>query len=94
MTALKNVKAVVVLDRNPVAAVYHDLRSAMFGQVNPPMVLGRIAGLGGRDVTFYDVMYMAEEALEATRRGYAQRQHAWHFETIEDEDMLAQALSR
>ncbi len=92
VTALKNVKAVVVLDRNPVAAVYHDLRSAMFGQVDPPMILGRIAGLGGRDVTFYDVMYMAEEALEASRRGYAQRQQAWHFETIEDEEMLSQAL--
>ena len=94
MTALKDVKAVVVLDRNPVAAVYHDLRSALFGQVEAPMVLGRIAGLGGRDITYFDMMYMAEEALEATRRGHPQRQHAWHFETIEDEDMLAQALTR
>jgi hypothetical protein len=58
------------------------------------MVLGRIAGLGGRDVTFYDVMYMAEEALEAARQGHPRRQQGWHFETIEDEDMLAQALSR
>jgi pyruvate ferredoxin oxidoreductase alpha subunit len=94
VTALKGVKAVVVLDRNPVAAVFHDLRSAMFGQVDPPMVLGRIAGLGGRDVTFYDVMYMAEEALEAARQGHPRRQQGWHFETIEDEDMLARTLSR
>lgn len=91
---LRGVKAVVVLDRNPVGAVYQDLRSGLFGQPHPPLVLGRIVGLGGRDVTNYSVMYMAEEALAAARQGRADEPHGWHFQVIEDEDMLAQVLGR
>jgi pyruvate ferredoxin oxidoreductase alpha subunit len=94
LEALQGVKAAVVLDRNPVAAIYNDLRSALFGQPNPPMVLGRIAGLGGRDVTYYNVMYAVEEAYEAIRRGRPEEQLAWHFESIEDEDMLREMLGR
>ena len=90
--ALKQVKAVVVLDRNPVAAVYHDLRSALFGQPQVPLVLGRMVGLGGRDVTTYSVMYMAEEALAASKKGRPDQPLGWHFQVIEDEEMLAQAL--
>ncbi|MFQ5878942.1 MAG: pyruvate ferredoxin oxidoreductase [Dehalococcoidia bacterium] len=78
--ALKGVKVAVVLDRNPVAAVYHDLRSALFGQPNPPLVLGRIVGLGGRDVTYYDVMAMAEEGFQAARQGKAEKELDWHFQ--------------
>ncbi len=92
--ALKNVKAAAVLDRNTVAAVYHDLRSALFGQPDPPLVLGRTVGLGGRDITYYDVMYMAEEALKASRQGHPDQQYAWHFKVIEDEEMLAQELGK
>jgi len=94
LEALQGVKAVVVLDRNPVAAVYNDLRSALFGQPNPPLVLGRIAGLGGRDVTHYNVMYAVAEAYNAIRRGRPEEQLAWHFESIEDEDMLNRMLGR
>ena len=91
--ALRNVKAAVVLDRNTVAAVYHELRTALFGQSQPPIVLGRFVGLGGRDVTYYNVMYMAEEALEAIRKGHAKEPLAWHFDVIEDEEMLARVLN-
>ena len=94
LDALKGVKAVATLDRNPVAAVYHDLRSALFGRIDPPMVLGRIVGLGGRDVTQYNIMYVAEEALDGVRQGGLAKQQDWHFEVIEDEDMLTQALSK
>jgi pyruvate ferredoxin oxidoreductase alpha subunit len=94
LEALREVKAVVVLDRNPVAAVYQDLRSTLFGQPQPPIVLGRMVGLGGRDVTYYSVMYMAEEALAAARKGQPGEPLGWHFEVIEDEEMLAQALGR
>ena len=94
LEALKAVKGVVVLDRNTVGAVYNDLRSALFGQPQAPVVLGRIIGLGGRDVTHYNVVYAAEEALAAARKGSADRPMDWHFEVIEDEEMLAQVLKR
>lgn len=92
--ALAGIKAVVVLDRNPVAAVYHDLCSALFGHPLAPLVLGRIVGLGGRDVPYHSVMYMAEEALAAARRGHAEEPLGWHFQVIEDDEMLTQALGR
>ena len=91
--ALRGAKAAVVLDRNTVAAVYHDLRSALFGRPNPPAVMGRTVGLGGRDVTYYDVMYMVEEAYSSLKRGYVDTEQSWHFDVIEDEEMLARALA-
>jgi pyruvate ferredoxin oxidoreductase alpha subunit len=92
--ALAGARAAVVLDRNTVAAVYHDLRSALFGRPKSPAVIGRIVGLGGRDVTYYDIAFIVEEAYGALREGQASAQHAWHFDVIEDEEMLARALAR
>ncbi len=94
LEALQGVKGVVALDRNTVAAVYQDLRSALFGQPNPPVALGRIIGLGGRDVTHYNIVYAAEEALAAANQSAAVKPLDWHFEVIEDEDMLARMLGR
>ena len=91
--ALGTAKVTVVLDRNTVAAVYHDLRSALFGRPDPPAVMGRIVGLGGRDVTYYDIMYLVEEAYNGLERGHVDTQHAWHFDVIEDEEMLARVLA-
>ena len=90
--ALKGVKAAVVLDRNPVSAVYQDLRSALFDMQKAPMVLGRVVGLGGRDVTPYNVMHAMEDALEASRKGRAEEPLAWRFDVIEDEEMLEKVL--
>ena len=90
---LKGAKVAVVLDRNTVSAVYHDLRSALFSSASPPHVIGRTVGLGGRDVTYYDIMYMVEEGFRALDRGSTVAQHAWHFDVIEDEDMLARTLA-
>ena len=94
LAALQGVKAAVVLDRNTVAAVYQDLRSALFGSPNPPVVLGRIIGLGGRDVTHYNVVYAVEEALAVIGNDNRVKPLDWHFEVIEDEEMLARALNR
>ena len=91
---LSNARVAVVLDRNTVAAVYHDLRSALFGQPDPPQVMGRTVGLGGRDVTYYDVAYMVEEAYDALASGRLEPQQAWHFDVIEDEEMLAKVLEQ
>ncbi|MCE2404877.1 MAG: hypothetical protein J4F43_06945 [Dehalococcoidia bacterium] len=90
---LANARAAVVLDRNTVAAVYHDLRSALFGYDDPPLVMGRTVGLGGRDVTYHDVAYMVEEAFRGLDKGRIDRTQAWHFDVIEDEEMLARRLA-
>ena len=89
---LANARVAVVLDRNTVAAVYHDLRSALFGKPNQPHVTGRTVGLGGRDVTYHDVAYMAEEAFHGLANGRVDQDQTWHFDVIEDEEMLARKL--
>ncbi len=90
--ALRGAKAVVVLDRNTVTAVFQDLRSALFGEDSPPRVIGRTVGLGGRDVTYYDMHYMAEEGFRALEPGNLVPEQSWHFDVIEDEGMLHRAL--
>ena len=80
------------MDRNTVAAVYHDLTSALFGEDVHPTVIGRTVGLGGRDVTYYDIQYMVEEGFQALDPGNLVPEQSWHFDVIEDEAMLRRAL--
>ena len=59
--ALKNTKAVCVLDRADSMSgfggpLFNEIRSALYGRKNAPPVTGRIFGLGGRD-------YKTEDAL-------------------------------
>ena len=90
--ALRGSKVVVVMDRNTVSAVFHDLKSALFGESAPPSVIGRTVGLGGRDVTYYDIQYMVEEGLQSLDPGNLVPEQSWHFDVIEDEAMLRRAL--
>ena len=80
------------MDRNTVSAVFHDLKSALFGESTSPSVIGRTVGLGGRDVTYYDIQYMVEEGFQALDPGNLVPEQSWHFDVIEDEAMLRRAL--
>lgn len=52
--ALKGAKKVIVIDRNNTpglgGALYHELRSSLYGIKRQPVIYSAIAGLGGRDV--------------------------------------------
>ncbi|RLI24957.1 MAG: pyruvate ferredoxin oxidoreductase [Candidatus Hecatellales archaeon] len=66
---LGKVKAVGVLERNYSVggfggAVYHELRSALYG-LNGPRILGFIAGMGGKDVTPSEIEAVAKKTLRA-----------------------------
>ena len=76
--AFRGMKVIVTLDRNVIWALWSELRSAFFGQPDPPVILGRIAGLGGRDVTYYDIAQMLEEGLSAVAGKQVEPQR-WHF---------------
>ncbi len=77
--ALKDAETVLVIERDISAALFHELRSAFYSLEKRPLILGRVAGIGGRDVTYYDVAFMVEEALAAAGGGPVQREIAWHF---------------
>ncbi len=76
--ALGGKKVVVTLDRNIIWALWSELRSAFFGEPAPPIILGRTAGIGGRDVTYYDIAQILEEGLSAAAGKKVDIQR-WHF---------------
>lgn len=78
LTACAAAKVVVALDRNPVYTLFHELRSVLYGQSNPPRVLGRVVALGGRDFTSSDMREIANEAFESMRTGNV-AERSWRF---------------
>ena len=68
--ALSGAKVVVSVERNSYAAVYSELRSAFYDRENRPVILGRILGIGGREISYYDFLDMLEEALEVQKHGF------------------------
>ncbi len=63
--SLSDVERVVVIDRSvsPGAGgqLFSELRSALYNSESPPEVVGRIAGLGGRDATFRTIEKVVNE---------------------------------
>jgi pyruvate ferredoxin oxidoreductase alpha subunit len=76
--ACASARVIVALDRNPVYLLYHELRSALYGQARSPMVLGRVVALGGRNFTGHDMRELALEGIEAAAIGAAE-ETAWRF---------------
>ena len=81
--ACAHAKVVLALDRNPVYTIYHELRSALYGQPDAPMVMGRVIALGGRNFTGHDMRDLALEALEAARTGQGE-ELAWRFQVAKN----------
>jgi pyruvate ferredoxin oxidoreductase alpha subunit len=77
--ACAHTKVVLALDRNPVYTIYQELRSALYGQPNTPMIMGRVIALGGRNFTSHDMRELALEALNAARVGSGE-ELAWRFQ--------------
>jgi pyruvate ferredoxin oxidoreductase alpha subunit len=75
---LSGTRAVVVVERDISAAVYQELRSALFGSMPCSKVLGRVAGIGGRDVTPEDIIHLADEGFAAAE-GRDVEEFRWHF---------------
>lgn len=74
--ALAGAKMVVAIDRDMSAAVYDEVRMSLFGIENPPRVMGRVAGLGGREISYYVLAEMVDEAFQALK-GENVKQFDW-----------------
>lgn len=70
-SVLSKVKRVAVLDRNISyghhGIFYQEVKSAMYGQPDQPLIFGFIAGLGGRDITRDYFREIADYALSKNR---------------------------
>ncbi len=74
VNALKNVKAVAVLDRSDGLAnfggpVFNEVRSALYDLSTRPMVVDYIYGLGGRDIFVTDIEKVYQTLLDIKKSG-------------------------
>ncbi|MBI3077915.1 MAG: pyruvate ferredoxin oxidoreductase [Deltaproteobacteria bacterium] len=72
--ALGHLRAIAVLDRADSpggfgAPVFTEVRSALYGLPSPPLVIGRVFGLGGRDLLVEHVTEVAEALEKALETG-------------------------
>lgn len=80
---LARAKAVVVIERDVSGAVVQELRDGLYGLAPAPRVLGRIVGIGGRDVTLDDLIQLAEEGFAAAESRDGVVEQRWHFGVAE-----------
>jgi pyruvate ferredoxin oxidoreductase alpha subunit len=82
--AVKKAKVVIVLERNLRNVVYTELKSALYTYfiaekkgIAPPVVMGRIVGLGGRWVSPADITHIIDEGLKALETGKTDKSLEW-----------------
>lgn len=73
-TALKNVKAIAVMDRTDAfgaggTPTYTEVTSALYGLNNPPKIINHVYGLGGRDLRLEDIHGVYQKLLEIALSG-------------------------
>ncbi|HLE08969.1 MAG TPA: pyruvate ferredoxin oxidoreductase, partial [Thermodesulfobacteriota bacterium] len=76
--ALKNTKAVCVLDRADSMSgfggpLFNEIRSALYGIKNAPPVTGRIFGLGGRDYKMEDALAVFDGLYRMLQTGKTEK---------------------
>lgn len=93
--AVKNAKVVIVLERNPRAAVMTELKAAIYNHLvnlketfSGPKVIGKIAGIGGKWVSPEDVMEMIDEGVEVLKTGQVKKELQWVGVTLTEFDPL------
>ena len=67
-------KAIAVMDRSDSfgaagGPLFMELRSAMYGMENPPDIIGRIFGLGGRDLELFHIEDLFKELDKINKTG-------------------------
>lgn len=77
----KKVRAFVVIDRDisfgMEGALFTEIKSSLYTLKEKPLVLGFIAGLGGRDIRVRDLTRAARKALDALRNGVTYPNEEW-----------------
>ncbi len=77
--ALKNIKAVAVMDKSMSpgglgAAVFNEVRNALYDLKQRPLMVNYIFGLGGRDSSPRDLRKIYEDLLRAAKTGQIDKQ--------------------
>lgn len=77
--ALKNIKAVAVMDKSMSpgglgAAVFHEVRNALYDLKQRPIIVDYIYGLGGRDNSPRDLQKVFEDLTKIAKTGQVEKQ--------------------
>ena len=77
--ALKNIKVVAVMDKSMSpgglgAAVFHEVRNALYDLKQHPIMVNYIFGLGGRDSSPRDLRRIFEDLAKIAKTGVAEKQ--------------------
>lgn len=79
LEAVKDARVIAVVDRNVEpgvfgGVVFNEIKATLYSLDKRPLVIGFIAGLGGRDVTVDDFLAMADKALKGAETGEIERE--------------------
>jgi pyruvate ferredoxin oxidoreductase alpha subunit len=90
---LGRAKVAVIIERNSLEMVFRDVRSALYATASPPLIMGRAVGIGGRRVSTYDIMKIAQEGADALKTGKIEKEYDWEpIKTLDfdpfEEDVL------
>jgi len=81
--AVKGAKRILVIDRaisygGPGGPVASEIKSALYGEANMPVITNFISGLAGRDVTPNDYIAMYEQTLEMAKDNVRQENYVMY----------------
>jgi pyruvate ferredoxin oxidoreductase alpha subunit len=70
--ALKNLKAIAVLDRVDAFGIgstptFTEIKAALYGITNPPLMINYVYGLGGRDIRLEDIHKVYQRLVDITK---------------------------
>ena len=80
---VQKAKLVITLERNSLAMLFHELRDALYpnpgdgAATQPPMVVGKLIGIGGAAVSVQLIGRIVEDALKALRVGGPEKELEW-----------------
>jgi pyruvate ferredoxin oxidoreductase alpha subunit len=57
--------------------LFTETKASLYGEVDPPMITGFVAGLGGRDVTCGDLEHIATKCYQLLKSGKVEKKAKW-----------------
>lgn len=77
LRAALNAPVVVTIEPDHTGCLFEEVRSALYGIPNQPTVLGRIVGVGGKEVSYYDMANIALQGLAVAAGQKVEDELAW-----------------
>jgi pyruvate ferredoxin oxidoreductase alpha subunit len=78
---VRDTKLIITLDRNSIAALFHEIGAAMHRHVDTgasgPLHMGKVIGVGGMPITFDLISGIVEQGFETLEQGRVEKDLEW-----------------